>query len=45
LERSINGSYNWTVKAQYNNENIVISDDRDIAKKFAGKFIELKMEE
>lgn len=44
LERSINGSYNWTVKAQYNNENIVVSDDRDIAKKFAAKFIELKME-
>jgi hypothetical protein len=44
LERSINGSYNWTIKAQYNNENIVISDDRETAKKFASKFIALKME-
>jgi hypothetical protein len=44
LEKVINGSYNWTVKAQYNDENITILDDRIIARSFAEKFINIKKE-
>ncbi|WP_461791507.1 phospholipase D-like domain-containing protein [Pedobacter sp.] len=44
IERVINGSYNWTVKAQYNDENITILKDRDIAKEFSAKFITIKNE-
>jgi phosphatidylserine/phosphatidylglycerophosphate/cardiolipin synthase-like enzyme len=44
LERVINGSYNWTVKAQYNEENITIMEDRRTAKEFAERFIAIKKE-
>jgi phosphatidylserine/phosphatidylglycerophosphate/cardiolipin synthase-like enzyme len=44
IERVINGSYNWTVKAQYNDENITILRDRDIAKEFSARFIAIKNE-
>ena len=44
LERVINGSYNWTVKAQYNEENITIMDDRKTAKEFAERFLSIKKE-
>ncbi|MFD2938530.1 phospholipase D-like domain-containing protein [Flavobacterium notoginsengisoli] len=44
LERVINGSYNWTVKAQYNDENITIMEDRRVAQEFAEKFLAIKTE-
>jgi hypothetical protein len=44
LERVINGSYNWTIKAKFNEENITIMDDIRIAKKFALQFINIKRE-
>lgn len=42
LKIVINGSYNWTRKAQYNEENINIIQNREIAEEFASKFINLK---
>lgn len=44
LEKVIHGSYNWTNKAQYNNETISIIDSRLEAKKFADQFLKLKTE-
>lgn len=43
LERVINGSYNWTIKAQFNEENITISNDRELAKEFAKRFINIRL--
>lgn len=37
----IHGSYNWTVKAQWNKETISVDFGREIAEKFANEFIEL----
>ena len=38
----LTGSYNWTRSAATSNEeNIVVSDDRDLVRQFAGKFEEL----
>lgn len=37
----ITGSYNWTVNANYNNENIVIILNENIAKKFTIEFNDL----
>ncbi len=42
LKKVIHGSYNWTNNAKYNNENITITDSRELAEDFAGQFIELK---
>ena len=42
LKKVIHGSYNWTNNAKYNNENITITDSRELAEEFAGQFIELK---
>jgi phosphatidylserine/phosphatidylglycerophosphate/cardiolipin synthase-like enzyme len=42
LKKVISGSYNWTNKARYNNEDITITDSREVAEKFSAKFIELK---
>ena len=42
MKRVIHGSYNWTLKAQYNNETITISEGRDIAEAFAEEFINIK---
>jgi hypothetical protein len=42
LNTVINGSYNWTKKAQYNQENITIDKNIKTAETFADKFIELK---
>lgn len=42
LKKVIHGSYNWTTKAQYNNETITISEGRYIAEKFAKEFIKIK---
>lgn len=44
LEKVIHGSYNWTNKAQYNNETISIIDSRLEAKKFANQFLKIKSE-
>jgi len=44
LEKVIHGSYNWTNKAQYNNETISIIDSRLEAKKFASQFLNIKSE-
>jgi len=44
LEKIIHGSYNWTNKAQYNNETISIIDSRLEAKKFAEQFLRIKLE-
>ena len=44
LEKVIHGSYNWTNKAQYNDETISIIDSRLEAKKFAEQFLEIKLE-
>lgn len=43
LERVINGSYNWTTKAKFNEENITVSTDRELAKKFAQRFIDIRL--
>ena len=42
LKTVIHGSYNWTIKAQYNKESISIDTSRDLAEKYASEFIELK---
>ena len=41
-ETVITGSYNWTVKAQTNSENIVVITENSIAKMFVDEFIKLK---
>ena len=43
LKTVIHGSYNWTKKAQYNQETILVHEDRKLAEQFADKFIELKV--
>lgn len=42
LKTVIHGSYNWTNRAKYNKETITIDTSRELAEKFASKFIELK---
>lgn len=44
FEKVIDGSYNWTNKAQYNNETISIIDSRLESKKFADQFLKIKQE-
>jgi phosphatidylserine/phosphatidylglycerophosphate/cardiolipin synthase-like enzyme len=41
-ETVINGSYNWTKKANFNKENITIDKDRGLAKRFANEFKSIK---
>lgn len=41
LKKVIHGSYNWTNKAKYNQENITVTEDRTSAEKFAKKFVQL----
>jgi len=43
LQTVINGSYNWTNAAEYNDENITIIRNRKITEKFAEQFINLKI--
>lgn len=38
----INGSYNWSRRANYNAENITINRSRSVAERFADQFIALK---
>ncbi|MWN76594.1 hypothetical protein GQR60_09600 [Labilibaculum sp. A4] len=44
FEKVIYGSYNWTNKAQYNDETISIIDRRLESKKFAEQFLKIKLE-
>ena len=39
--RVVSGSYNWTYAAQYNHENVVVSDQAEVAKSFLTAFTEL----
>ncbi len=41
LKKVIHGSYNWTNKAKYNEENISVTEDRTSAEAFAKKFVQL----
>ena len=42
MKTVIHGSFNWTIKANYNNETITISEGRHIAESFASEFVKLK---
>ena len=42
LKKVIHGSYNWSVKAQYNQETITIVENKAQAEKFAREFIKIK---
>lgn len=42
LKTVIRGTYNWTNKAQFNNEDITIVNSRKDAEEFAERFIKLK---
>jgi phosphatidylserine/phosphatidylglycerophosphate/cardiolipin synthase-like enzyme len=42
LKTVIHGSYNWTKKAQFNDESITVVNSRENAEKFAEKFIQMK---
>ena len=42
LETVLHGCYNWTNRAQYNDETISITKNRNYAKKFSEEFIRLK---
>jgi phosphatidylserine/phosphatidylglycerophosphate/cardiolipin synthase-like enzyme len=44
LNRVIHGSYNWTNKAQYNNETVSFIENRAVAVDFANQFVKLKKE-
>lgn len=41
LKTVIHGSYNWTIKANWNRETISIENSRTLAEKYAGEFINL----
>lgn len=41
LKTIIHGSYNWTNKAQYNNESITIDTSRELAEQFMTNFLKL----
>lgn len=42
LYKVIHGSYNWTNKAQYNDETISLIENRATAENFANQFVKLK---
>ncbi|HEY5556275.1 phospholipase D-like domain-containing protein [Acetobacterium sp.] len=44
FEKTITGSYNWTINATKNDENVVIIKDVETAKSYASKFVKLKSE-
>lgn len=44
LKKVIHGSYNWTNKAEYNNETISFVESKVMAEEFATEFIKLKKE-
>ena len=41
FKKVITGSFNWTVKASFNNENITVIEQKDQAEKYADEFIKL----
>lgn len=41
LKTVVHGSYNWTVKAAWNQETISVENSRELAEKFAAQFITL----
>ena len=41
LKKVLHGSYNWTTKAQYNDEHLTVSEDRILAEEFATRFVKL----
>jgi hypothetical protein len=41
LKKVIHGSYNWTNKARFNNEQITVIEDKICAEKFAKEFVKL----
>ncbi|WP_168389489.1 phospholipase D-like domain-containing protein [Acinetobacter indicus] len=41
LKRVITGSFNWTNRAGYNNENIAVIENREKAESFADEFLKL----
>lgn len=41
LNKVISGSFNWTTKANFNNENISVIEQRDQAEKYANEFLKL----
>lgn len=41
LKKVLHGSYNWTNKAKYNQENISVTKDRAFTEKFAKSFVQL----
>jgi phosphatidylserine/phosphatidylglycerophosphate/cardiolipin synthase-like enzyme len=43
LKTVIHGSYNWSKKAQYNQETITIDNDRKLAEQFADEFFKIKL--
>jgi len=43
LKKVIHGSYNWSVKAQYNKETIAIIENKTKAEEFAREFIKIKL--
>jgi phosphatidylserine/phosphatidylglycerophosphate/cardiolipin synthase-like enzyme len=42
LRTVVHGSYNWTVKAQYNEETVTVNHSADFAAEFAETFMKLK---
>ncbi len=44
LNTVINGSYNWSNAAEYNDENITVIRSRKVAEEFASTFIKLRTE-
>ena len=43
LKTVVHGSYNWTVKAQYNKETVTVNHSHEFAAGFAETFIKLKL--
>ncbi|NNH01486.1 phospholipase D-like domain-containing protein [Acinetobacter sp. ANC 5414] len=41
FKKVITGSFNWTIKASFNNENITVIEQKEQAEKFADEFIKL----
>ena len=42
LKKVIHGSYNWSIRAQYNKETVSIIENKALSEKFAREFIKLK---
>ena len=40
----MHGSYNWTIKAKYNNETVSIIESKDSAEQFEMEFNRIKRE-